>query len=44
MRWQEQPRPFGVMWARVAQFETELDGQKIAQNRATATTYPDLET
>jgi dodecin len=33
----------GMKWARVAELEMELDGQKIAQYRATTKIYFDLE-
>ena len=33
----------GMKWARVSEFEMELDGKKIAQYRATARIYFDVE-
>ena len=33
----------GLKWARVAEFEMELDGKKIAQFRATTKIYFDVE-
>lgn len=33
----------GLKWARVAEFEMALDGQKIAEYRATARIYFDIE-
>jgi flavin-binding protein dodecin len=33
----------GLKWARVAEFEMELDGKKIAQYRATTKIYFDIE-
>jgi dodecin len=33
----------GMKWARVAEFEMELDGQKIAQYRTTTKIYFDVE-
>jgi dodecin len=33
----------GMRWARVAEFEMELDGKKIAHYRATARIYFDIE-
>lgn len=33
----------GMKWARVADFEMELDGNKIAQYRATTKIYFDIE-
>lgn len=34
----------GLKWARVAEFEMELDGKNITQYRATARIYFDVET
>ena len=33
----------GMKWARVAEFEMELDGKKIAKYRATTRIYFDIE-
>jgi dodecin len=33
----------GMRWARIAEFEMELDGKKIAKYRATARIYFDIE-
>jgi flavin-binding protein dodecin len=33
----------GLKWARVAEFEMELDGKKVAQFRATTKIYFDVE-
>jgi len=33
----------GLKWARVAEFEMELDGQKITRYRATTRMYFDIE-
>ena len=33
----------GMRWARIAEFEVELDGKKIAHYRATARIYFDIE-
>ncbi|MGA8150140.1 MAG: dodecin family protein [Terriglobales bacterium] len=33
----------GMRWARVAEFEMELDGKKVTQYRATAKIYFDIE-
>jgi flavin-binding protein dodecin len=33
----------GMKWARVAEFEMELDGKKITQYRATTRIYFDIE-
>jgi flavin-binding protein dodecin len=33
----------GLRWARVAEFEMELDGKKVAQYRATTKIYFDIE-
>ncbi len=33
----------GLKWARVAELEMELEGQKITQNRATTKIYFDIE-
>lgn len=33
----------GMKWARVAEFEMELEGEKIVQYRATAKIYFDVE-
>jgi dodecin len=33
----------GMRWARIAEFEMELDGKKVTQYRATARIYFDVE-
>jgi len=33
----------GMRWARIAEFEMELDGKKVAHYRATAKIYFDVE-
>lgn len=33
----------GMKWARISEFEMELDGKKVAQYRATARIYFDVE-
>jgi len=33
----------GMRWARIAEFEMELDGKKVAHYRATAKIYFDIE-
>jgi dodecin len=33
----------GMRWARVAEFEMELDGKKVSQYRATTKIYFDIE-